>query len=41
MGYVAADHAKAGTPVQFQVRGKALPGQVVKLPFTEHRYFKG
>ncbi|MCP5366508.1 MAG: glycine cleavage system aminomethyltransferase GcvT [Hyphomicrobiales bacterium] len=41
MGYVATAQAKAGTPVAFQVRGKHLPGQVVKLPFTTHRYFKG
>ena len=40
MGYVAIDHAPAGTPVQFLVRGKARPGQVAKLPFVEHRYFK-
>ena len=40
MGYVAIEHAQGGTPVQFQVRGKALPGRVAKLPFVEHRYFK-
>ncbi|MDP6389229.1 MAG: glycine cleavage T C-terminal barrel domain-containing protein, partial [Alphaproteobacteria bacterium] len=40
MGYVAVDHAQVGTPVQFVVRGKALPGRVAKLPFVEHRYFK-
>ena len=40
MGYIAIDHAKAGTPVQFLVRGKAHPGRVAKLPFVEHQYFK-
>jgi len=38
MGYVAADDAAAGTPVTFQIRGKAHPGQVVDLPFVAHRY---
>ena len=40
MGYVAIDHAQAETPVHFEVRGKAHPGRVAKLPFVEHRYFK-
>jgi aminomethyltransferase len=38
MGYVAADDAATGTPVTFQIRGKAHPGQVVDLPFVAHRY---
>lgn len=41
MGYVAFGHHAPGTKVNFLVRGKLLPGEVVKLPFTEHRYFKG
>jgi len=41
MGYVAFGHHTPGTKVNFMVRGKALPGEVVKMPFTEHRYFKG
>ena len=40
MGYVAIDHARPETPVNFMVRGKSLPGEVAKLPFVEHRYFK-
>jgi aminomethyltransferase len=40
MGYVEAAHAKPGTSVNFQVRGKALPGEVVVLPFVPHQYFK-
>ena len=38
MGYVAADHAKPGTPVQLIVRGKPLPAAVCELPFAPHRY---
>lgn len=41
MGYVAFGHHTAGTKVNFMVRGKAHPGEVVKMPFAEHRYFKG
>jgi aminomethyltransferase len=41
MGYVACPHHQPGTKVNFKVRGKELPGEVVRLPFTEHRYFKG
>ena len=40
MGYVQADFAKVGTPVNLMVRGKAQPAEVVKLPFSEHRYHK-
>ena len=38
MGYVAADRAEAGTPVNLMVRGKAMPAAVVPLPFVPHRY---
>ncbi|WP_119677919.1 glycine cleavage system aminomethyltransferase GcvT [Indioceanicola profundi] len=41
IGYVAAAHAKAGTPVQLIVRGKAMPAKVAALPFAPHRYFRG
>ncbi|WP_425406408.1 glycine cleavage system aminomethyltransferase GcvT [Hwanghaeella sp.] len=41
MGYVATDHAAAGTPVQLSVRGKLLPASVRKLPFVEQRYYRG
>jgi aminomethyltransferase len=40
MGYVAAAHAKPGTPLQLMVRGKPLPATVVAMPFAPHRYFK-
>lgn len=41
MGYVAVEHATAGTPVQLSVRGKLLPAAVHKLPFVEQRYYRG
>lgn len=41
MGYVKTEFAKPDTPVDLLVRGKAQPAHVVKLPFTEHRYYKG
>ncbi len=40
MGYVKTEFAKAETPVDLLVRGKAQPAQVFKLPFSEHRYHK-
>lgn len=41
MGYVKTAFAAPGTPLNLIVRDRALPARVVKLPFTEHRYFKG
>lgn len=40
MGYVAAAHAKAGTPVDLMVRGKPLAATVVDMPFVPHRYVR-
>lgn len=40
MGYVATPFSKAGTPLTLIVRGKPMPAEVVKLPFTPHHYFK-
>jgi len=40
MGYVATDHAAAGTALTLEVRGKALPATVTKLPFVAHRYVR-
>jgi aminomethyltransferase len=40
MGYVAAAHAKAGTPVRLVVRSKPLPATIVDLPFVPHRYVR-
>jgi aminomethyltransferase len=41
MGYVAADRAEVGTPVNLMVRGKALAATVAPLPFIPHRYARG
>ncbi|MBC8268326.1 MAG: glycine cleavage system aminomethyltransferase GcvT [Rhodospirillaceae bacterium] len=41
MGYVKTEFAKPETAVDLMVRGKAQPAQVFKLPFSEHRYYKG
>ncbi len=40
MGYVKSEFATPETPVNFMVRGKALPGAVAALPFVAHRYAK-
>ncbi len=41
MGYVAIAHAKADTPVNLIVRGKAMPARVAKMPFVPQRYYRG
>lgn len=38
MGYVVPDFAKAGTSLALDLRGRKVPGTVVPLPFTPHRY---
>ena len=38
MGYVRADLADPGTPVELMVRGKSRPAEIAALPFVEHRY---
>jgi len=40
MGYVPCEHAKVGTLVDIMVRGTARPAEVVKTPFTPHRYIR-
>jgi aminomethyltransferase len=40
MGYVARAFAADGTPVEFQVRGKLVPGTVAPMPFVPHRYVR-
>lgn len=40
MGYVAAAHAKAGTKLQVEVRGRKHPVEVAKMPFVKPNYFK-
>jgi aminomethyltransferase len=38
MGYVAADYAESGTPVNLMVRGKAQSASIAPMPFVPHRY---
>ena len=40
LGYVAAEWAKPGTPLQLEVRGRSLAASVVDLPFIPHRYVR-
>ena len=40
MGYVISPHAKVGTEINLDIRGKNAPAMVVALPFAPHRYFK-
>ena len=40
MGYLPAALAEPGTPVAFAIRGKARPGQIARLPFVPHNYFR-
>lgn len=40
MGYVEPSFAVTGTAVDLIVRGKAIPGQVVDLPFVKNRYVR-
>ncbi len=40
MGYVTSAFSEPDTPINLMVRGKALPGRVVRLPFVEQRYYK-
>ena len=40
MGYVQADRALPGTPLEIEVRGKRLPARVVPMPFVPHRYVR-
>ena len=41
IGYVAADHSQTGGQVNLIIRGKAVAGEIVDLPFTPHRYYRG
>ena len=41
MGYVEAEHSAPGTKVHLIVRGKPLPGTIVKLPFVAARFYRG
>lgn len=41
IGYVQAEHAKAGTKLALTIRGTDHEAEVVKMPFAPHRYFRG
>ena len=41
MAYVQSQHAAVGSRLNAIVRGKAVPMEVVQLPFIPHRYFRG
>lgn len=41
LAYVDAGHAALGSQVQALVRGKAVPMEVVALPFVPTRYYRG
>lgn len=40
MGYVAAGHESAGTPLEAEVRGKRVALTVAALPFVKHNYHR-
>lgn len=41
MGYVTPEHAAIGTRIHAIVRGKAVPMDVVTMPFVPNRYHRG
>jgi aminomethyltransferase len=41
MGYVAAAHAKVGTPVGLTIRGNRHDASVAAMPFVPQRYYRG
>jgi aminomethyltransferase len=41
MGYVDSAYVQLGTPLQAIVRGKPVPVEVAKTPFTPQRYYRG
>lgn len=41
MGYVDAGFAKNGTQIQVEVRKKAVPATVSKMPFVPTNYYTG
>ena len=38
MGYVRKRIRRTGTKLELLVRGKAMPAEVVAMPFVPHRY---
>ena len=41
MGYVSAVHAKPGTALHAELRGRTVAVEVVRLPFIPQRYYRG
>ncbi|XP_051509096.1 aminomethyltransferase, mitochondrial [Myxocyprinus asiaticus] len=41
MGYVEAGFSKVGTPIQVEVRKKAVPAVISKMPFVLTKYYMG
>jgi aminomethyltransferase len=41
MGYVISAFAEPGTEIVLKVRGREMPASVHRLPFLDHRYFRG
>ena len=41
MGYVATASSKVGTKLRIQVRKKAVPAEVAKMPFVPSNYYTG
>ena len=41
MGYVVSPFAAPGTEIVLKVRGRDMAARVQRLPFVEHRYFRG
>jgi aminomethyltransferase len=37
MGYVPAEAATEGQPIAIEIRGRPVPGRIVRLPFYQHR----
>ena len=40
MGYVETAHAKAGTDIMVNIRGKMQPAKVERMPFVETHYYR-
>jgi aminomethyltransferase len=40
MGYVESAHAKAGTKVTVDIRGKKVPTEITAMPFVETHYYR-
>jgi aminomethyltransferase len=41
LGYVSPEQSAIGTRLQAMVRGKAVPMEVVAMPFVPNRYHRG